>query len=191
MSSQDPLQQLWQSQPTSAIDIDNIKRRLRNLRIKQWGYTFLDLAGLVVVFVVLWISRNDLHVTLQIGLGIVLVATVGLTGYLLWLRRHALFIHSLSTEQYVETLKLQLANNVKIAWLTRHSSWVTALLMILMWVGFGLYGDMSPQRYVQKLAIVLVSLAVFMPMIWWWASKREARFKAELDALKRQTQQFD
>jgi hypothetical protein len=70
-------------------------------------------------------------------------------------------------------LQKQLANNSKIAFITKHSIWLVLVLIGIQHFSLFYYDAFPIEQFIRK--VVISSLIV----IWIWADKRQKRFDAE------------
>lgn len=176
------LAELWQAQPVTAIDVAQIRRDYRRQRVKQRCYMVLDILGVVPVLLLAWFKWDALSsaaATMIVVLGSILLP---LLGYLLWLRRIAAFGSNVSTTDYLARLTQQMHNNARIAWLTKHSSWLTPLFITAFYAVMYLRQELPESKYV-LVASFIGLMGLIMPGIFWWASRRQARFSQQARAL--------
>jgi hypothetical protein len=102
-----------------------------------------------------------------------LILSVPFVVYLTWLRRFSLGRSSESTDQYIQGLQKQLANNSKIAFITKNSIWLVLVLIGIQHFSLFYYDAFPIEQFIRK--VVISSLIV----IWIWADKRQERFDAE------------
>ena len=115
-------------------------------------------------------------------------ASKSLLVYQLWLRRVAAFSRDTQTADHLTQLIKQIKNNVKIAVITKHSTWTAVLFGCAFLVERYFYGELTPAK-VMKMAIVMTSMSVVM-LVWYvWASKRQKRFERQLETLEKMAQQ--
>ncbi|MEQ5809977.1 hypothetical protein J3369_21410 [Alteromonas sp. NFXS44] len=181
----DELAALWQTQGVQTIDIDKLRRELTGQRRKQRLYILIDLLSPVPLILMLHIMADELSSFSRTVIWGLLIITIPLVGYLLWLRRHAAFSTAVNTQAYVDVLYRQIANNVKIAKLTKHSCWVAVLYLagILGWELVtgekAAQPDFSSMRFYGALGLgVVFSLHCYL-----WGQRRERRFRARLQEL--------
>ncbi|GGW91363.1 hypothetical protein [Alteromonas halophila] len=175
MNSNEELSELWQSQPVSDVDIAQIKQDFRGQVIKQRCYMLLDVLGMLPAILLVWLgwaSFSPLAAGMLVGLGMVLLPVVG---YLLWLRRIAAFGSASTTTEYLHQLTRQMQNNARIAWLTRHSAWLTPLFIAVFYLVMFVRGEMTPDRY-PVVAGALLGMCCLMAVFYRWALLRERRF---------------
>ncbi|GGF63838.1 hypothetical protein [Alteromonas lipolytica] len=180
---------LWQQQPVSEIDLADVTRRLKHQKWLQRWYVVSDLTGFLIGLGALLYSWQEISLFMAVVLSGVMVCGGAFTGYIIWLRRHALLASFSDTNQYRETLKKQYLSNQKIARVTLHSSWSGVVIMVLVWAVAGLMGEVTWQRFVDNGGIVtLLVVCMLMAGFGLWAYKREQKFKAEYEQLVSQEQ---
>lgn len=176
------LTSLWQAQPVATIDVEKIQRDYRKQTIKQRCYMLLDIFGMMPAVVLVWYTWEDFSTVaagMIVGLGVVMVPIVG---YLIWLRRVTAFGRARSTTDYLEQLSRQMKNNARIAWLTKHSAWLTPLFIGVFYLVIFLQGELPEEKY----AVVgggLAGMCILMAGFFRWAQKREQRFMRQFEAL--------
>jgi hypothetical protein len=177
---QDPLSQLWQGQTAEQPDIQAITKKWRWTKVKQRLYVCLDLLSVVIPFVLIWQYMDELDiVTKRIVLAILLLS-IPFVVYLTWLRRFSLGWSSESTEKYIQQLQKQLANNSKIAFMTKHSIWPVLVLIGIQYIALFYYDIFPIEKLIHKAVISSCIVAVVFIAVWIWADKRQKRFDKEL-----------
>ena len=108
------LQQLWQQQETVQVDVNKLKRAAKWMRIKHFGYAFLDIACVVSAIVVMYVFRDRYSAVFLYGMSVFIFIALVCTIYLLYLRRHALLnrLASESTQGYLALMVKQTNNNI-------------------------------------------------------------------------------
>lgn len=179
------LQQLWQQQQTVKVDVGQLKHAAEWMRIKQFGYAFLDIACVASAIIVMYSFRDHYSTVFLYGMSVFIFIALVFTIYLLYLRRHALLnrLASESTQGYLALMVKQTNNNIKIAWITQHSCWLTWIVLVVFWLYLGAYEDM-PSNVLQRKALLSVGLSavIFIPM-WFWANWRRKKFIRMRDEL--------
>ena len=181
------LQQLWQQQQTVKVDVGQLKHAAKWMRIKQFGYAFLDIACVASAIIVMYSFRDHYSTVFLYGMSVFIFIALVFTIYLLYLRRHALLnrLASESTQGYLSLMVKQTNNNMKIAWITQHSCWLTWIVLVVFWLYLGAYDDM-PSNVLQRKALLSVGLSavIFIPMWFWttWRRKKFIRMRDELIA---------
>jgi hypothetical protein len=177
---QDPLSQLWQGQTAEQPDINAITKKWRWTKVKQRLYVCLDVLSVVIPFVFIWQYMDELDiVTKRIVLAILLLS-IPFVVYLTWLRRFSLGWSSESTEKYIQQLQKQLANNSKIAFITKHSIWPVLVLLGIQYFALFYYDVFPIEKLIHKAVISSCIVAVVFIAMWIWADKRQKRFDKEL-----------
>ncbi len=103
--------------------------------------------------------------------------------YQLWLRRVAAFSRNVSTLDHLDVLTKQIKNNVRIAIITKHSTWISMVLVMLTMALQYVVDDVSTSK-LSFMFGVLAATAFIMGVWYVWAAKREQRFRRQLDGLK-------
>lgn len=181
--NQDPLSQLWQQQEVQKPDLTVINKAWRSMQIKQKLYACLDVFGLILPILMLYLNREKLD---DFTAGYFIVLTVLLlpfVAYILWLRRFSMGWSSESTERHIYNLKRQIASNIKIAALGKLSIWPIGVLIVLHYVGLFYFDVLPIDKLIRKGLISLCVFVVLFPTMWIWATRRENRFKKELTEL--------
>ena len=187
------LANLWQQQPVLEVDAADIRKTANRMRLKQAFYVFLDLATIVFSLVVLIVMRDKFSTVSFWGLVAILGLAVLATLYIVYLRRHALLLRvgSESTREYLMTLLAQARNNVKIAWITKHSCWVCFITLVGFWLLVGMFDDMPHDKWLKKTLLGSGLTFVLMVAMWFWASWRERKFSRLVESLNNQLAQLD
>lgn len=187
------LTELWQRQDTPAIDAKTLSSNLFLMRWKQLFYVFLDFGAVILAYVVMFTVKDRLSTTFFYGM-LIFISVSGLfAAYLLYLRRHVLKIRfqSKSTSAFLQTLIAQTHNNVRIAWITKHSCWASWLMLVAFWLAIGQFDDMPEDEWLRKtLLSSVIGVAVFIPM-WFWASWRQRKFERQEQDLKQQLESLE
>lgn len=176
------LSSLWQAQPVTTIDVEKIQRDYRRQTIKQRCYMLLDILGVLPAVVLVWFAWDALSAVaagMIVGLGVVMVPVVG---YLVWLRRVTAFGRAHSTTEYLEQLTRQMKNNARIAWLTKHSAWLTPLFIAVFYLVIFLQGELPEEKYA-LVGGALALMCLVMAGFYRWAHKRQQHFIRQFDAL--------
>ncbi len=184
----DGLSALWQAQPVTTINIEEVKANLSSERTKQRWYMVIDALMLVpgvYVFMKYW--DNMTYVSHMI-IVFMLITTSPFLIYQLWLRRVAAFYKNTQTADHLARLTKQIKNNVKIAWMTKHSTWLGMIFGAVIALERYFFGELTPEK-VMKMAIVMTSMSVVMIVWYVWASKRQKRFERQLETLEKMAQQ--
>ena len=190
-NQQDPLEQLWQQQPTADINIEVLKRKVSMMRLKQFLYALLDFSGVFLGIAMMIMFRDRMSAVFFNMMFVVVLITFAYACYLLYLRRFILFNQSQSTIDYITTLKQQIASNVRIAIYTKHSCWVTVLILAVLWLLLGIFDDLSFDDWLRKAVLSIGLAALFCIPLWFWARAREKKFRLELSIIEKQGQQSD
>ena len=185
LDNQDPLNQLWQGQTSEQPDIQAITKKWRWTKVKQRVYVCLDMLSVVVPLGFILHSMDRLDVFTQRYMLGLLILSVPFVAYLTWLRRFALGWSSESTEQYIQRLQKQLANNSKIAFITKHSTWPIIVIIGIHQFSLYYYEVLPLEKFIRKAVILLPIISVLFIGIWIWADKRQKRFDKESDDLNK------
>ncbi len=184
----DALSALWQAQPVTTIDLEEVKASLSSERTKQRWYMLVDSLAFIPAVYVLVITWEEFTFVAQAMFIFMLITALPLLVYQLWLRRVAAFSKDTQTADHLMQLTKQIKNNVKIAVITKHSTWTAVLFGCGFLLERYFYGELTPEKIV-KMAIVMTSISIVM-LVWYvWASKRQKRFERQLEALEKMVQQ--
>ncbi|AXR04942.1 hypothetical protein [Salinimonas sediminis] len=178
------LDELWQSQATVPVNPNKIKQRMRWLKIKHWCYVMLDCLALLPIAYFLFWEPAAFTFTVRSMLVVLGVLAISYTVYLSWLRRVSLFWQACDTTDYLMLLQRQLVNSVRIARATKHSAWVTQLLLCAFFAGAGL-SEQTITVSGSRLALILAGTGLALTGFYAWAQHRQRRFERELLQLKR------
>ena len=184
----DALSALWQAQPVTAINLEEVKASLSSERTKQRWYMLVDSLAFIPAVYVLVITWEEFTFVAQAMFIFMLITALPLLVYQLWLRRVAAFSKDTQTADHLMQLTKQIKNNVKIAVITKHSTWTAVLFGCGFLLERYFYGELTPEKIV-KMAIVMTSISIVM-LVWYvWASKRQKRFERQLETLEKMAQQ--
>lgn len=177
---QDPLANIWQQQTVSIPDIAELEKRCRKL---QWQHRFfysMDVVAFLVALGTFVWGFEILKWFSQIWMGVMIILLLVFTLYVGWLRRHALRNMESSTDDCFHKLRAQFNNNIKLAQLTKTSIWMTLLAVVIFYFGGWFFDTIPPEKLLKKIALSSVIFAVLIPSAWYWAHKREQKFKNEI-----------
>ena len=176
------LSALWQTQPVSKIDVEAVKRNFNNERKKQRLYIVVDLLLLIPAILIVFSTWGEHTYAMKVLCVSLFVVSTPFILYQLWLRRVAAFAKESQTVNHLEKLIQQTKNNIRIAFLTKHSIWPTLLIIpAFVYLRFQ-KGDVSPESFQRIVFALAVSGTVIV--IWCiWAHKRQQRFERQLQTL--------
>ena len=182
------LSALWQTQPVTTIDVEEVKSSLRSERTKQRWYMVIDSLAFVPAIYFLINSWDKFTFVAHAMFIFMLITALPLLIYQLWLRRVAAFSKDTQTADHLIQLIKQIKNNVKIAFITKHSTWTAVLFGYAFLLERYFFGDPTPEK-IMKMAIVMTSLSIGM-LVWYvWAHKRQKRFERQLKTLESMARQ--
>ena len=105
------------------------------------------------------------------------------------MRRLRLRVVDISTDDYLHKLRLQFSNNVKIARITKASIWAITLATFIYYFGTWALELLPADSWLRKAKFSLIFFACFIPPTWFWAHKREQKFKREIIELDKMSEQ--
>ncbi|WP_394222194.1 hypothetical protein [Alteromonas gracilis] len=179
----DTLSALWQAQPIAAIDLEKVKANLSSERKKQRWYMAIDSLAFVPGAYLLVTYWETLSLVAQTIYLLLICSAIPLLVYQLWLRRVAAFYKDNRTSDHLTQLTKQIKNNVKISFITKHSTWVALLFGFAFIMERILFGELTQEKVTRMIA-VMTSMSVAM-LIWFiWAHKRQKRFERQLKTLE-------
>ena len=184
----DALSALWQAQPVTTINLEEVKASLSSERTKQRWYMLVDSLAFIPAVYVLVITWEEFTFVAQAMFIFMLITALPLLVYQLWLRRVAAFSKDTQTADHLMQLTKQIKNNVKIAVITKHSTWTAVLFGCGFLLERYFYGELTPEKIV-KMTIVMTSISIVMLGWYVWASKRQKRFERQLETLEKMAQQ--
>ncbi|AXT38594.1 hypothetical protein D1814_07870 [Alteromonas sp. BL110] len=184
----DNLSALWQAQPVTAINLEEVKSSLRSERTKQRWYMVIDSLAFIPAIYFLINSWDKFTFVAHAMFVFMLITALPLLVYQLWLRRVAAFSKDTQTVDHLIQLTKQIKNNVKIAFITKHSTWTAVLFGYAFLLERYFFGDPTPEK-TTKMAIVMTSLSIGMLLWYVWAHKRQKRFERQLKTLEGMAQQ--
>lgn len=173
---------LWQKQPVSQIDMSELKRQWKLIRIKQFFYMLLDLCGLFIGFLAVYLVPKKLEGFDMVAVSMIIGITAIWVAYSIWLRRFSLGLKAVNdaTLNYVELIKAQYKQNIKIAFLNKFASLVVPLIFVVFF-SVAYFGEfMELEAVYRKAKLVGLIFAVIMPLNWIWAQKRQTKFETAL-----------
>ena len=175
----DELAALWQQQAVSEIDMTQIQIELTKQRWKQRLYMTIDILSPLPLILMLYFMHDELSPISLWTVIITLALTIPVVIYIAWLRRHAAFRSSQSTQSYLEVLQKQMANNEKIARFTKHSSWMSATVLVVLNLYRLLSGELTqkPDFSMNTFYFWITAGVVACAHCYFWARGRERRFK--------------
>lgn len=181
------LSALWQAQPVTVINLTEVKENLRSERKKQRWYMVVDSLAFIPAVYLLITSWDKFTFVAHAMFIFMLITALPLLIYQLWLRRVAAFSKDTQTADHLIQLTRQIKNNVKIAFITKHSTWTAVLFGYAFLLERYFFGDPTPEK-ITKMAIVMTSVSIGM-LVWYiWAHKRQKRFERQLDRLENMAQ---
>lgn len=183
----DGLSALWQAQPVTSINIEEVKASLSSERTKQRWYMVIDSLAFIPAIYLLVNSWEKFTFVAHAMFIFMLVTALPLLVYQLWLRRVAAFSKETQTADHLSQLTKQIKNNVRIAFMTKHSTWTAVLFGCGFLLERYFYGELSPEK-IMKMAIVMTSISIVMLAWYVWANKRQKRFERQLETLENMTQ---
>ncbi|MBJ2129354.1 hypothetical protein JC525_10420 [Alteromonas sp. IB21] len=184
----DSLLALWQAQPVTAINLEEVKANLSSERKKQRCYMVMDSLMVFPAIYILAKYWGNMSLVAQMMFVFMLATSLPLLVYQLWLRRVAAFYKDSQTADHLMQLTKQVKNNVKIAFMTKHSTWIAIVFGFAFILESYFFGDLAPEK-VTKLIIVVTSMSIGM-LIWYvWAHNRQKRFERQLKKLEAIAQQ--
>ncbi len=183
----DALSALWQAQPVTSINIEEVKASLSSERTKQRWYMVIDSLAFIPAIYLLVNSWEKFTFVAHAIFIFMLVTALPLLVYQLWLRRVAAFSKETQTADHLSQLTKQIKNNVRIAFMTKHSTWTAVLFGCGFLLERYFYGELSPEK-IMKMAIVMTSISIVMLAWYVWANKRQKRFERQLETLENMTQ---
>ncbi|WP_334019481.1 hypothetical protein [Alteromonas sp. S015] len=183
----DGLSALWQAQPVTTINLSEVKASLNSERTKQRWYMVLDLLMIapgVYVFLKYWDNMSNIA---QILILFILISSLPFLAYQLWLRSEAAFYKNTQTADHLAKLTTQIKNKVRIAYMTKHSTWVGMIFGIGLALERHFFGDLASEKLARM--VVVISLMSIVMLVWYvWASKRQKRFERQLETLEKMAQ---
>ncbi len=148
----------------------------------------VDSLAFIPAVYVLVITWEEFTFVAQAMFIFMLITALPLLVYQLWLRRVAAFSKDTQTADHLMQLTKQIKNNVKIAVITKHSTWTAVLFGCGFLLERYFYGELTPEKIV-KMTIVMTSISIVMLGWYVWASKRQKRFERQLETLEKMAQQ--
>ena len=181
-SRDNELSALWQAQPVSNVDVDEVKKTFESQTRKQRLYFLIDCLSLVPgvwIFIHYW---DELPVTARVLYFGLMLFVIPLLGYQLWLRRVAAFGSNAQTNNHLQQLKKQFKNNARIAFINKHSAWVAVLIVIAFNTIFTLAKAAEEREY--GIVLIVTAITAGIMAVWYvWAHRRQKQFEKKLTAL--------
>lgn len=179
----DELQRLWLSQKVTSIDTHQIKQDCRKQTLKQRMYTLMDFVCLIPLVILLVISWEEMSKPAALMMSVLCTVMIALLGYMTRLRWIAVSGFHSTTATFLDMLIKQMNNNAQIALLTKHSCWATVLFLVSFYAVMYFLGELTADKITKALIAVGV-VSLLMPVIYWWANKREHRFRRKAQQLR-------
>lgn len=165
----DPLSNLWQSQPVQNIDIQELKSLWKKNRRKQWLWALSDIIGLVAgVFMIAYFLQTEDNLFRQIWLGVFLVLIIVVTPWSLRLRVASLR-SNVPTSEYLSRLIQQKINNICIARMCIWMGIFVALFFSVWSIAYYYYYQPVPSEYLIKVLKGTGLVVVMSVLMGWWA----------------------
>ncbi|MBT0586218.1 hypothetical protein [Alteromonas oceanisediminis] len=182
---------LWQQQSVPNIDTDKLHKKFNRMRWRQVSYACGDVFGVLIGLAVLWFSRERMsEIFFTVMLTFVVLSLV-FALYIVYLRRFALFAQRRTTREFLLSLTEQTRSNIKIACITKHSTWVSWCSLNIVWLILWAADDMPIEEWRNKFVLMnAVSLLVFIPF-WFWAQHRQRKFERALVPLEQSLKEYD
>lgn len=181
--NRDPLEDLWQQQDVSSIDLEAIKKQWRNIRYKQYFYMFFDLLPIPLMPLMVWYFYPKFNWFEMVWFAAVIVATIAYSMYIVWLRRFSFRSSYASTAEYFDLISTQFKQNIKIANATIICSFVIIPVFGVFYAGLYFMDVFDFDRWLRKVLISSGVLTVAVTLTLVWAKQRIKRFSAELENL--------
>jgi len=176
------LSALWQAQPVSNVDLEEVKKTFKSQTRKQRLYFLIDCLSLVPgvwIFIHYW---GELPVTARVLYFGLMFFVIPLLGYQLWLRRVAAFGSNAQTNNHVQQLKKQFKNNARIAFINKHSARIAVPIVIAFNTIFTLAKAAEEREY--GLVLMVTAITAGIMAVWYvWAHRRQKQFEKKLTAL--------
>lgn len=116
---------------------------------------------------------------------LMLIISLPLLAYQLWLRRVAAFYKDSQTADHLSKLTKQIKNNITIALITKHSTWIAMLFGLAFILERYVQGELSSDKIIRAV-FAMTAMSVAM-LVWFiWAHKRQKRFEHQLKTLTTQ-----
>jgi hypothetical protein len=179
-NNQDLLNQLWQQQSVERADVSLINKQWKLLRMKQRLYVAVDVMSVLIPFIFILLYADKLDKFTFIFALFVMALSLPFIIYITWLRRFSLGWSSVDTEEHIQKLNKQITNNIKIAYVTKHSVWPTILVPIVHFSGLYYLDVFTVEKLIYKSQFSIGILVIMLPCIWIWANKRQKRFSKDL-----------
>ena len=164
-SRDNELSALWQAQPVSNVDVDEVKKTFESQTRKQRLYFLIDCLSLVPgvwIFIHYW---DELPVTARVLYFGLMLFVIPLLGYQLWLRRVAAFGSNAQTNNHLQQLKKQFKNNARIAFINKHSAWIAVPIVIAFNTIFTLAKAAEEREYGVMLLVTAVTVGIMA--VWY------------------------
>lgn len=182
------LTSLWQNQPVNTIDLSEVKKSFNSERVKQRIYMVIDILALLPSLYFLTIYWGELSFTAKAICIFMLATATPFLVYQLWLRRVAAFAKDSQTLDYLHQYTQQIKNNIRIAFITKHSAWPALFVLPAFALERYFFGELSPEKW-EKI-VLSFPIATFIIIVWGiWAHKRQQRFEKQLKALEEMAEQ--
>ncbi|TDF35478.1 hypothetical protein EYS14_18845 [Alteromonadaceae bacterium M269] len=178
------LDQLWQNQQTQLPNLEELSRKFKSMRRKQWLYMSVDVISTLFLASWLLFFRETMNQLMFIFILIMTIFSLGATVHLVWLRRFALKNTLSNTQSYLQGLKNQYINNIKIAKFTKFTIWLSLLITLVFFVLAWLNHDWDTATAIKKTVIATLFIAGGLYPMWKWSNKRIIKYTAEVEKLE-------
>ena len=179
----DALSDLWQTQPTNTIDVSEVKKSFNSERVKQRFYILIDLILLLPPFYLMYLAWGEMTFAARALCAFMVVTALPLLMYQLWLRRVAAFTKDSHTLDHLKQFTHQIKNNIRIAFITKHSAWPAFIILPLFVLERHLAGVLTPEKW--ETIMIALPVASVIIIVWGvWAQRRQKRFEKQLAALQ-------
>ena len=183
-NNNDPLAQLWQKQQTQTPDLEELSKRFKSMRRKQWFYMSVDVSSFLILAGWLYFYIDKMTHLMTVFISLMTVFSLAATIHLVWLRRFALRNTVSNTQAYLQGLKNQYINNIKIAKFSKQTLWAGFVVMVVFFVLTNIEHDWDTATLMRKSVIALVFIFGFLCPLWLWSDKRIKKYTREVGKLE-------
>ena len=178
------LDQLWQEQPTQELNLENLSKKFKAMRRKQWFYMSVDVLSFLVMVGILLFNKDEMKGLMLAFISLMIVLSLAATIHLIWLRRFALQNTVSTTQAYLQGLKNQYINNIKIAKFSKITILGVLLVLIVFFTLSAIYQDWDTAKAVRKTLIASAFTFGGLYPMWLWSNKRIKKYADELEKLE-------
>ena len=177
----DPLFDLWHSQPTQKLDPEELKSHWNKNQAKQRWWLFYDVLGFLMAtgfcsYVIITDDNLFKQVWASLFLGLVVVVTP-----LIIKLRYKSLQPNVPTSEYLQRIIQQKMNNIRMSELSLYTSMFVSIAYGVWSNGYFFYYDPEPYVYLLKVLRISVFILVMNFVMALWARYYIGKNNQELE----------